>query len=141
MFFPSTTTINSSELHGSIDGTVIVSLLTAFVLIGLFAYLNRYTKRRYFSIWTVAWLFYALWLALSLNLMRTSELPAMQMFKQWAVGVAAMFLVWGSSRFLGKETRQTGMALFLIFLMTWSYTGAFVFGNSFVLQLPVFFMI
>jgi hypothetical protein len=34
-----------------------VSLLSVWVLVGLFCYLNRYTKREYFTIWTAAWLF------------------------------------------------------------------------------------
>lgn len=33
--------------------TLVVSLLTVWVLVGLFAYLNRYTRREYFTIWTV----------------------------------------------------------------------------------------
>ena len=42
-----------------------VSLLSMWMLVGLFFYLNRYTKREYFTIWTAAWLFYALWLTLN----------------------------------------------------------------------------
>ena len=44
---------------------LMVSLLSVWVLVGLFYYLNRYTKREYFTVWTAAWLFYALWLTLS----------------------------------------------------------------------------
>src|SRR5437879_6576994 len=44
---------------------VLVSLLSVWVLVALFYYLNRHTKRRYFTIWTVAWLFYALWITLT----------------------------------------------------------------------------
>ncbi len=47
---------------------VLVSLLSVWVLVALFFYLNRYTKRRYFTIWTAAWLFYALWITLSFRL-------------------------------------------------------------------------
>ena len=46
---------------------LMVSLLSVWVLVGLFYYLNRYTKRNYFTIWTVAWLFYALWLTLGIT--------------------------------------------------------------------------
>src|SRR5690242_202521 len=41
---------------------LMVSLLSVWVLVGLFYYLNRFTKREYFTVWTAAWLFYALWL-------------------------------------------------------------------------------
>ena len=46
---------------------LMVSLLSVWVLVGLFYYLNHYTKREYFTVWTAAWLFYALWLTSSLN--------------------------------------------------------------------------
>ena len=45
---------------------VLVSLLSVWVLVALFFYLNRFTKRRYFTIWIAGWLFYALWLTLSI---------------------------------------------------------------------------
>src|SRR5580693_4064168 len=50
-----------------INAALMVSLLSVWVLVGLFFYLNRYTRREYFTIWTAAWLFYALWLTLSLH--------------------------------------------------------------------------
>ena len=43
-----------------LQATLFVSLLSVWVLVGLFYYLNRYTRREYFTVWTVAWLFYAL---------------------------------------------------------------------------------
>src|SRR5208282_4182981 len=54
-----------------LQATLFVSLLSVWVLVGLFYYLNRYTRREYFTIWTVAWLFYALWLTLGLTMQGT----------------------------------------------------------------------
>src|SRR5882762_8487936 len=67
---------------------LLVSLLSVWVLVGLFCYLNRYTKRTYFTVWTAAWLFYALWLTLSI---RYQGLPAdsgMFMIRQWCVAIS-----------------------------------------------------
>jgi hypothetical protein len=60
---------------------LLVSLLSVWVLIGLFNYLNRYTRRVYFSIWTAAWLFYALWLALTLGSSGSPKNPLLAMCK------------------------------------------------------------
>ena len=38
-----------------------------FLTFGEGYYLNRYTKREYFTIWTAAWLSYALWLTIGLT--------------------------------------------------------------------------
>src|SRR6266403_5285797 len=85
---------------------VLVSLLTVWVLVGLFYYLNRYTKRRYFTIWTAAWLFYALWITLSFG-MRSEARPSwLLMVEMWCIGVSAVFLFWGSERFVGERVRQ-----------------------------------
>jgi len=45
---------------------LVVSLMSVWMLVGLFYYLNRYTKRDYFTAWTAAWLFYSLWLTITL---------------------------------------------------------------------------
>ena len=50
-----------------LHAALLVSLLSVWLLVALFYYLNRYTKRDYFTIWTAAWLFYALWLTLGLQ--------------------------------------------------------------------------
>src|SRR5579871_6227915 len=51
-----------------LHSALFVSLLSVWVLVGLFFYLNYYTRREYFTIWTAAWLFYALWLTLGLRM-------------------------------------------------------------------------
>jgi hypothetical protein len=40
-----------------VKAALMVSLLSVWVLVGLFFYLNQYTKRNYFTTWTAAWLF------------------------------------------------------------------------------------
>ena len=42
-----------------LQATLFVSLLSVWVLVGLFYYLNHYTGGRISAVWTVAWLFYA----------------------------------------------------------------------------------
>src|SRR6266571_4612772 len=73
---------------------LVVSLLSVWVLVGLFYYLNRYTKRSYFTIWTAAWLFYALWLTLGITTNPSPE-SFLQIVRQWCVGISAIFSLWG----------------------------------------------
>src|SRR6188508_955643 len=81
-------------------GALIVSLLSVWVLVVLFYYLNRYTKRNYFTIWTAAWLFYALWLTLGVTVPSVSQTSFVPIVRQWCVGISAIFLLWGSLHFL-----------------------------------------
>ena len=125
-----------------LQATLIVSLLSVWVLVGLFYYLNRYTKRDYFSVWTAAWLFYALWLTLSLTAPGSGSLVFLFVIKQWCVCISAVFLLWGSLRFLGLPVRQTLFGLFMLFLLVWTFVSPQVFArNSLESELPVFILI
>jgi PAS domain S-box-containing protein len=110
---------------------VLVSLLSVMVLVVLFFYLNHYTKRRYFAIWNVAWLFYAVWLALGLSLHNPDATPLLGMLRQWCLNCATVFLLWGSACFLGGAVGQRLVALGAVFLCTWSYAGFFESQDSF----------
>lgn len=128
-----------------LQATLIVSLLSVWVLVGLFAYLNRYTKREYFTVWTAAWLFYALWLTLSLTMPSSQPGHFPFIIKQWCVAISAVFLLWGSLRFLSIPVRQSLFGLFMLFLMVWTFVSPQILTNPqtnvLQIQLPVFILI
>ena len=118
-----------------------MSLLSVWVLVGLFYYLNRYTRREYFTIWTVAWLFYALWLTLGMTMQGTISIKAVFILRQCCVAISAVFLLWGSARFLSLPVRQTLLTLFMAFLLVWTIVSPEVLSDTFQIQLPVFILI
>ncbi len=117
---------------------LLVSLLSVWVLVILFFYLNRYTKRRYFAIWNAAWLFYAVWLSLGLNYADADAVPLLAMLRQWCLNCSAVFLLWGSASFLGSAANQRLIALFAGFLFTWSYVEFFHLRDNLWGGVPVF---
>jgi two-component system NtrC family sensor kinase len=119
---------------------VLVSSFSVWVLVALFYYLNRYTRRRYFTIWTAAWLFYALWITLSFGMYGDENRPFLVMLQQWCIGVSAVFLLWGSLDFLGERVRQTSLGWFMVFLLVWSYIGAYHLSKP-EMELPAFWLI
>lgn len=120
---------------------LVISFISVWVLVGLFYYLDRYTRRRYFNIWAAAWLFYALWLTLNISLPHNPTAPWLAFLEQWCIGVTAVFLVWGSARFLGLRVRQFQLALFMGFLLVWSYVGAYELESQLQARLPIFTLI
>lgn len=120
---------------------LMVSLLSVWVLVGLFYYLNRFTRRQYFNVWTAAWLFYALWLTLCLTSPDAPVHSWMFMFKQWCISISAVFLLWGSLAFLGLPTRQTLFGLFMLFLMVWTFVSPSVFKTVAQIEMPVFLLL
>ncbi len=127
--------------HESLKATILTSLLTVWVLIGVFVYLNRYTKRRYFSVWTVAWMFYVVWLTLNLADLASEQSKLRMMAEQWCVATTAVFLMWGSFRFLGLRARETSLGLFMAFLFLWSYIGVYQLGPPFATVVSLFALI
>jgi len=120
---------------------LMVSLLSVWVLVALFYYLNRFTKREYFTVWTAAWLFYALWLTLGLTEQKADAGSAVFAIKQCCVAVSAVFLLWGSLCFLGLPVPQRLFGLFMAFLAMWVVVSPQVITSPLALQLPVFILL
>src|SRR5882724_10364175 len=119
-----------------LNSAVTVSLLSVLVLVGLFFYLNWYTGRRYFRIWTLGWMFYAVWLAMGPGAANAS--PFQVMVKYWCVGASAALLFWGSVQFLKMPARPLLFCLFTGFLLVWSYVGAYYLKNPLQIRAPIF---
>lgn len=120
---------------------LMVSLLSVWVLVLLFYYLNRFTKREYFTVWTAGWLFYALWLTLGLTMPKGEVGTIIFAIKQCCVAISAVFLLWGSLRFLGLPTPQRLFGLFMVFLVLWVLVSPQVLTSQLELQLPVFILL
>ena len=124
-----------------LKATLMISLLTVWVLVGLFYYLNRYTKRDYFAIWTAGWLFYALWLTIGINVGTAVMGSPMFIVKQCCVSLSAVFMLWGSLRFLGLQVRQTLFGMFMLFLLVWTIVSPEVITDSMQIQMPIFILL
>lgn len=120
--------------------TLVVSLLTVWVLVVLFAYLNRYTKREYFTIWTLAWLCYALWLTLNQHWENPPIGSLPSIIQQATVALSAAFLLWGTLCFLDLPVPQRLFGLFIFFLIAWSTFLPQITTNRLQVQLPVFLL-
>jgi signal transduction histidine kinase len=138
--------VNLSKQY--LQAALMVSLLSVWLLVGLFYYLNHYTKREYFTVWTTAWLFYALWLTLGLKFQDSGMDGLMFKLKQCCVAVSAVFLLWGSLRFLSIPVRQRLFGLFMLFLLVWTFVSPHVLPEALdpkirrlEMQLPVFILL
>jgi signal transduction histidine kinase/ActR/RegA family two-component response regulator len=127
---------------------LMVSLMSVWMLVGLFYYLNRYTKRDYFTVWTAAWLFYALWLTLGLRFEVTAPESIVFKIKECCVSISAVFLLWGSLQFLKIPVRQTLFGLFMLFLLIWTFASPHFISDALTpkvrmldMELPVFILL
>ncbi len=120
---------------------LVLALFSTFVVVGVFAYLNCYTKKDYFSLWTVAWMFYGLWLAASLGLEESPDLPFLVMARRACIGISALCMFWGSFELTnyGRKRRELGYGIVMICL--WSYIAAYRVQDHLWITVPVFVLL
>jgi signal transduction histidine kinase/FixJ family two-component response regulator len=93
-------------------------------------------------------LFYALWLTLGLKFDVSDPESLIFKLKQCCVSISAVFLLWGSLRFLQIPVRQTLFGLFMLFLLVWIFAGPQMISDGVApsvrvleMQLPVFILL
>jgi len=141
--------IDLTDVSGQyLKAALVVSLMSVWMLVGLFYYLNRYTKRDYFTVWTAAWLFYSLWLTLGLMFPDATPVTIAYKIQQCCVAISSVFLLWGSLRFLKIPVRQTLFGLFMLFLVVWTFAGQYVITDALnatsrklEMEMPVFILL
>jgi PAS domain S-box-containing protein len=121
-----------------LKAALVLALLSTWVLVGLYAYLNRYTRRPYFAMWTAGWLFYALWLTSSISFLEVDNPPQWEWVKLSCIGICAIFLFWGALNFRGTHRGQREMALTVVMMLLWSYVARNSFESKFWLAMPLF---
>jgi signal transduction histidine kinase len=120
---------------------LMVALLSVWVLVGLFFCLYRYIRRDHFALWSVAWLFYALWLTLSMRMGDPGVGSITFTIKQCLLSLSAVMLLWGSLRFLELPVSQRLIAGFGVFLMVWIFLSTQVMLSVLLVELPVFMLL
>ena len=121
-----------------IKAALVLALISAWVVIALFAYLNHATRRRYFSLWTVAWMFYSVYLAASIGLLEFPDSPWLMMTRSGCIGISALFMFWGSFQFTKQDRRQRELGFGVSMIVLWSYIAAFQVRDRLWITTPVF---
>src|ERR1700690_4247525 len=77
------------------NAVLILALMSICMVLTLFAYLNHRTKRPYFSLWIVSWMFYAGYLAAAIGLQESPEFPLLVMMRRSCIGLSALYMFYG----------------------------------------------
>ena len=124
-----------------VKAALVMALISVWVVIGLFTYLNRYTRKRYFSLWTVAWMFYSVYLAASIGLEETPDTPFLMLARRACIGISALFMFWGTLDLTGRQRRQRELGLAILMILIWSYVAAYHVRREYWITLPVFVLL
>ena len=108
------------------------------MVLALFAYLNYRTRRPYFSLWIVAWIFYAVYLAAALGLQESPNAPFLVMMRRSCIGLSALFMFWGSFYLTGQPRSMRELKFGTVMIVIWSAVAAFLVRDRFWITMPVF---
>src|SRR5256885_1579377 len=116
---------------------MVLSFLGAGGGIGGFAYLNRYTRKPYFHLWTAAWGFFALGLVASIQLQAQPDDTFVQLIRQACIGCSAMCMFWGSFEMTGSHRNRRELVLAMGLAIGWSYVSTQYFPDRLWSNLPL----
>lgn len=125
----------------SVKPTLFLVLCSTWIILGLFAYLNFYTRRHYFTLWTTGWLFYALWIAITILFFNKPPLPGWEWIKFSCIGICAVYLLWGTLQFSGHPQSTKTMTLWVVALVLWNFFTEKLLGHSLWSSLPLFLIL
>jgi len=121
-----------------VKSALLLALMSTCGVIALFVYLNRNTKKLYFSYWTVSWMFYAVYLAASIGLQDSRETAFLIMVQRASIGVGAAFMFWGSLQLTNAPRDPKELQLASIMLVLWSGVAAYIVRDRLWITVPVF---
>src|ERR1017187_418589 len=125
-----------------IKSTLVLALITVWMVIGLFTYMNYSRRRPHLSLWTVAWMFYSVYLAASIGLEESPHTPFLVLTSRACIGISALFMFWGSFQLTGSKRDQRELGLGTVMIVIRSYFAAYrVEGGGLWLTLPVFVLL
>jgi PAS domain S-box-containing protein len=117
---------------------LMLALFSTLMVVVLFSYLNHHTKQGYFSVWTVAWLFYAIYLAASIGLKESPDQPFLMMTRRACIGVSAWYMFAGSRQLIRGVYYQRELFLGTTLIFLWSYFAAYQVQDRLWMTVPVF---
>jgi PAS domain S-box-containing protein len=124
-----------------IKSALVLALITVWMVIGLFTYMNYSQRRLHLSLWTVGWMFYSVYLAASIGLEESPHTALLVMVSRACIGISALFMFWGSFQLTESKRDQREIALGSVMMVIWSYVGAYRVQNELWVTLPVFLLL
>ena len=124
-----------------IKSALVLALITVWMVIVLFTYLNFSKRRPHLSLWTVSWMFYSVYLAASIGLQDAPGAPLLLMASRACIGISALFMFWGSFQLTEHKRDQGELALGTVMIIVWSYIAAYKVGDEMWITLPVFLLL
>jgi PAS domain S-box-containing protein len=130
--------VNGAFPADGLKAALVLAILSTWVVISVFAYLNLQARKSYFRYWAVAWLYYSLYLAIAFGLGEWLTFPLVRVFRCACIGISALCLLWGSFQLNGKKRNNRELGLGLAITLVWSSIAFYQALDRLWITVPVF---
>src|SRR5437879_1269634 len=121
-----------------VKAALVLAFFSTGVVVGVFVYLNRFAKKPYLQLWTVAWMFFAAWLAAAMQIQESPDTPFLAWARRACLGICALCMFWGSFELTGAQRRnRRELGFGIVMLLLWSYIAAYQVRDPFWMTMPV----
>ena len=93
---------------------------SACLAVGFLTYLNRHLQHAHIRMWKVAWMFYAVYLAASIQLLDLSGTGFLTFTRYASLGISALFLSWGNWEAGKRHRSMSELAVGIVFVLIWA---------------------
>jgi PAS domain S-box-containing protein len=124
-----------------LSAALVIALISVLIVVGLFSYLNLFTRRIYFRLWTAGWLFYGVYLAASICLQESPDTPWLVMVRRACIGISALFMFWGGFELTNSGRTRTELGGGIVLMLVWSYIAAYRVQQGLWITVPVFVLL
>ncbi len=121
-----------------VRAALVLALLGTLVVVGLFSYLNHHTRKEYFRLWTIAWVYYAVFLLASIGFSRQPENPILVMLRLATLGIGALYMFFGSLEFEERPRPRRELSLGVLMIVVWSAVAAYQVRDRLWVTVPMF---
>ncbi len=117
---------------------LVLALLSMVAVAGVFYYVNRQVKRQYLTLWTMAWLFYALHLLAAIGLQTIPGAWLLILARRICIGISGLFMFWGSFHLDSKPRSRRELGLAIALVLTCCCVASYAVRDSYWLTILVF---
>ncbi len=121
-----------------VKSALVLALTCTTLVIGLFFFINRRAKRSYFTLWIVAWLFFAVFLASSIGLLDGPDNLLLSMVRRIGLGVSALFMFWGSFQLSHQPRSIRELKWCVMLVLLWNCVATFQGDGRLWTTMPLF---
>ncbi len=133
--------VNGAFPADGLKVSLVLAILSAWVVISVFAYLNLQVRKSYFRFWAVAWLYYSLYLVTSFGLGEWLGSPLVVALRCASIGTSALCLFWGSSQLVGQGRNNRELGLGLAMTLIWNCVAVCQLTDHLYMTVPMFLLL